>query len=277
MFLSIITINYNNCSGLSETFKTVLSQSSPNFEHIIVDGGSADGSEKDINNYASLSPYPVKWVSEPDSGIYNAMNKGIRMASGEYIQILNSGDRLAEDDVIERMLSEVDIIKEHENTKPEIVYGNMVRVDKDGKPKAKSGRVEYSLRQFYSSTLNHDCAFIRRDLFDKYGLYDEKLKIVSDWKWYLKAIGLGQVRPHYVDIDVTIFDTGGISETNLELRERERRQVLEELLPPAVLWDYDHHAFEMNQMDRLRRRHMYWFVYLIERTLFKLEKWHILK
>ena len=111
------------------------------------------------------------------------------------------------------------------------------------------------------------------NLFEEYGLYDENLKIVSDWKWYLQAIGLGRVKPEYVDIDVTIFDDGGISETNLALRNKERRQVLEELLPPAVLWDYDTHAFEMEQMNRLRRWKLYPLVYFIERGLSKLEKW----
>ena len=156
---------------------------------------------------------------------------------------------------------------------PAIFYGNMIKVNAAGKLVGKSGYTEYSLRQFYSSTLNHDCAYIRRDLFEEYGLYDENLKIVSDWKWYLQAIGLGRVKPEYVDIDVTIFDDGGISETNLALRNAERRKVLEELLPPAVLWDYDTHAFEMEQMKRLRRWHLYGLVWFIERVCFKLEKW----
>ena len=160
---------------------------------------------------------------------------------------------------------------------PAIFYGNMTKVNVAGKVVGKSGYTEYSLRQFYSSTLNHDCAYIRRDLFEEYGLYDENLKIVSDWKWYLQAIGLGRVKPEYVDIDVTIFDDGGISETNLALRNAERRQVLEELLPPAVLWDYDTHAFEMEQMKRLRRWHLYSLVYFMERVLFKLEKWGVLR
>ena len=149
----------------------------------------------------------------------------------------------------------------------------MIKVNAQGKVVGKSGYTEYSLRQFYSSTLNHDCAYIRKDLFEEYGLYDENLKIVSDWKWYLQAIGLGRVKPEYVDIDVTIFDDGGISETQLDRRATERRQVLEELLPPAVLWDYDTHAFEMEQMNRLRRWYLYPLVYFMERVLFKLEKW----
>lgn len=288
--LSIITINYNDAEGLRKTLASVAAQTYKGIEHVIVDGGSTDGSVEVIRAYADAqAAHPVKWVSEKDKGIYNAMNKGIEIALGKrivsddhtstpvsnnqlpiaqanYIQILNSGDILAADDVTERMMAAL-------ANNSAIFYGNMIKVNAQGKVVGKSGYTEYSLRQFYSSTLNHDCAYIRRDLFEEYGLYDEHLKIVSDWKWYLQAIGLGKVKPDYVDIDVTIFDDGGISETNIPLRNAERRQVLEELLPPAVLWDYDTHAFEMEQMKRLRRWHLYGVVYFMERVLFKLEKW----
>ena len=340
MKLSIITINYNNAEGLRKTLASVASQTYADIEHIIVDGGSTDGSVEVIREYeqslaSRLSPLAsnLKWVSEPDKGIYNAMNKGIEIALGrrvvdafnrselvedknkgievalgkrvvnddhtsspnnliasspnslsDYIQILNSGDILAADDVTERMMAALASYSEQcerstgeaelqQSDLPTILYGNMIKVNSAGKVVGKSGYTEYSLRQFYSSTLNHDCAYIRKDLFEKYGLYDEQLKIVSDWKWYLQAIGLGRVKPEDVDIDVTIFDDGGISETNLALRYAERRKVLEEVLPPAVLWDYDTHAFEMEQMKRLRRWHLYGLVYFMERVCFKLEKW----
>ena len=377
MKLSIVTINYNNAEGLRKTLASVASQTYADIEHIIVDGGSTDGSVEIIEAYASdvarrasgcvpaggegscaavegqdttpangaqplatqdttspkaTPPHKVTWISEPDKGIYNAMNKGIEIALGrrvvsenhtselysndfqhstfdiqqksDYIQILNSGDILAADDVTERMVAALAAqcaeikgyslkVKGEENSGAEInaynlssinyklntpiFYGNMIKVNAQGKVVGKSGYTEYSLRQFYSSTLNHDCAYIRRDLFEEYGLYDEQLKIVSDWKWYLQAIGLGKVKPEYVDIDVTIFDDGGISETNLNLRNAERRKVLEEELPPAVLWDYDTHAFEMEQMKRLRRWKLYGLVYFMERVLFKLEKWGVLR
>ena len=334
MKLSIITINYNNAEGLRRTLASVAAQTYHDIEHIIIDGGSTDGSVDVIREYAEdqtsnikhNTSHIVKWLSEPDKGIYNAMNHGIEIALGrrivnedhtsnithntsqeslndnrstlneslsDYIQILNSGDLLAAPDVTERMMSALhhtsNITHQTSNIKHQtsnithqtsipILYGNMIKKDyTTGKIIGKSGEVEYSLRNYYSSTMNHDCCYIRRDLFDIYGLYDENLKIVSDWKWFLQAIGLGNVKPKYVDIDVTIFDASGVSETNLELRNKERRQVLEELLPPAVLADYDAHAFEIEQMNRLRRRHMYGLVYFIERVLFKLEKWGVLR
>lgn len=295
MKLSIVTINYNNEEGLRKTLASVAVQTYRDIEHIIIDGSSTDGSVDVIKEYADQClMYDVFWVSEKDNGIYNAMNKGIEIALGrrivnsfnrseqsgaenkvlpDYIQILNSGDILAAPGVVERMVAEIE-----KSEYPELLYGNMIKKDyTTGKISGKSKEVEYSLRQYYASTMNHDSCYIRRDVYEKYGLYDENLKIVSDWKWFLQAIGLENVKPVYVDIDVTIFDTSGISETNLELRNKERRQVLEEVLPPAILADYDAHFFDAEQMNRLRRHHFYWLVYFIERVLFKFEKWNIIK
>ena len=308
MKISIVTINYNNVEGLKKTLSSVVEQSYRDIEHIIIDGGSTDSSVDVIKDYVASNPHTdpffkhtIKWVSERDNGIYNAMNKGIEIALGRrivnsfnrseqsedknkalpnYIQILNSGDILAAPDVTERMINHLLALSSSllAENRPAILYGNMIKKDyATGKILGKSREVEYSLRQYYASTMNHDCCYIRRDVYEKYGLYDENLRIVSDWKWFLQAIGLGNLKPVYVDIDVTIFDASGISESNLELRNKERRQVLEALLPPAVLADYDAHAFEIEQVKRLRKRHLYWFVYFIERVLFKLEKWHILR
>lgn len=270
MRLSIVSINYNNAQGLKKTLNSLACQTCKDFEHVIIDGHSADGSKEIIEKYAKSVPYHVCWVSEKDNGIYNAMNKGIKLANGEYIQILNSGDCLASCDVVEDMLNKLNSFI-CDKQQPGIMYGNMIKIKENGKVVEKSTYTEYSLRQFYSSTLNHDCAYIKRDLFDKYGYYDESLRIVSDWKWYLQAIGLGHVKPIYVNIDVTLFDAGGISETNLTLRNKERRMVLEDVLPPAILWDYDHHAFDAEQMNRLRRWHLYGVVWFMERCLRRVE------
>ena len=290
MKLSIITINYNNAEGLRKTLASVAAQTYHDIEHIIIDGGSTDGSVDVIKEYVrnvermnelKSEGIHVVWLSESDKGIYNAMNKGISKASGDYIQVLNSGDILAADDVTESMmvkLNELSNERVNESDGVAILYGNMIKKDyTTGKIIGKSKEVEYSLRNYYSSTMNHDCCYFRRDLFEVYGLYDENLKIVSDWKWFLLAIGLGHVKPVYVDIDVTIFDASGISETNLTLRNQERRQVLEELLPPAILADYDMYAFPTTQYDRLKKYHLWPLVYFVERVLFKLNKWGILR
>ena len=274
MLLSIITINYNDANGLQKTLNSSLSQTCTEFEHVIVDGASPDNSVEVIEKYAkeaSARSIKVTWISEKDKGIYNAMNKGIKMASGEYIEILNAGDILAGDDVVEKMYKALE-----ENNFPELLYGNMIKVSGDGKVIGKSKETPYSFLNYFISTLNHDCAYIKRSLFgeDRYGLYDEELKIVSDWKWYTEAIGLGTVCPVYVDIDVTIFDATGISETNLAKRDEERAKVLKEITPPAVWEDYNKHSFHILQIERLQRYKLaYKLVWFIERCLFKWEKW----
>lgn len=285
MKLSIVTINYNNAEGLRKTLASVAEQTYRDIEHIIIDGGSTDGSVDVIKEYVSSNPnkdpffkHDIKWVSEKDSGIYNGMNKGLRKATGSYIEILNSGDILAAPDVTERMVKELE-----KEEYPAILYGNMLKsydgkkiINKDA---CGGANATESFLYFYKGTLNHDCAYIRRDLFEKYGLYNEEMKICSDWEWYVKAIVLGGEKPVYTNIDVTIFDMNGVSESygkNADIIKCERREYLESILPPAVLHDYDAFSFPILQYQRLKKHHLWGIVFFIERVLFKIEKWHIL-
>lgn len=271
MKLSIITINRNNASGLEKTIRSVASQTNTSFEYIIVDGASTDGSVEVIKENEKEFAV-LKWVSEPDTGIYNAMNKGLRMASGEYVQILNSADCLATDNIVERMLEELE-----KQGNPSILYGNMVKCFPDGRKmvdKCFAGQ-EITMLGMYTGTLNHDPAFIRRDLFDKYGFYDENLKIVSDWKWYLQAIILGNEKPKYVELDVTLFDMTGISENanSKAMIQKERQSVLDEMIPAVYLQDYKLYSDDIALMRRIHRYPWaYKLVWFIERCLFKLEK-----
>ena len=175
--------------------------------------------------------------------------------------------------VTEKMLAAL-----KESGEPSILYGNMVKCFPDGHrlvDKCFAGQ-EITMLGMYTGTLNHDPAYIRRDLFGKYGYYDESLKIVSDWKWYLQAIIFGGEKPKYVDVDVTLFDMTGISENggqNRDLIDREKRAVLEQLMNPRFLHDYDNYASDIYLMRRVRRHRIaYKMVWFIERVLFKLEK-----
>ena len=353
MKLSIITINYNNAEGLRKTLASVASQTYADIEHIIVDGGSTDGSVEIIREYVCANGaqdggsqtcqtgqtgrtkvcHQIRWISEPDKGIYNAMNKGIEIALGrrvvnedhtsspntllassphrlsDYIQILNSGDILAADDVTERMMAALaQQVKGKENSgadtnasrliasspienRPAIFYGNMIKEYPDGKRvedrcfgdrgvrklSDQIRKTEWTMYNFIKGTINHDPTYIRRDIYEKYGLYDDSLKIVSDWKWFVQAVVFGAEEVYYIPMDVTIFDMTGISETNLAAREKERRMELEKMFPMAVLRDYDAYHFPINQIQRLKRHHLWPLVYFMERILFKLEKWRILK
>ena len=292
--LSIITINYNNAEGLRKTLASVAAQTYPNIEHIIVDGNSTDGSVDVIREYEStltsrLSPLAsrLKWLSEPDKGIYNAMNKGIKMATGDYCQFLNSGDILINANCTQQM---VVALEKANNSLPNnlitssphrldsrlaVIYGNMKKAMPDGTILHDScnGGNAVTLNMFYRGCLNHSPAYIRRDLFDKYGLYDETLRICSDWKFYLQSIVLGDESVEYANIDMTLFDMTGISETNKDLLNNERNRLLQELIPTSILKDYDEFHFPMIQYRRLKKYHLWGFVHFVERVCFKLEKW----
>lgn len=289
MILSIITINRNNAAGLEKTMASVLVQTYTDFEYVVVDGASTDESVDVIRRFAPQFGDRIKWVSEPDKGIYNAMNKGIRMASGEYIEILNSGDILAAPDVTERMITALVQHQSMLGASIPILYGNMIRDFGNGKLSRDVGKavrnegselpqeVEWTMDAFIKGTVNHDPTYIRADLFVKYGLYDDTLRITSDWKWFVNAVVFGGEKIYYIPIDVTIFDTTGISETELVSREKERRGELEKMLPSAILKDYDNYHFPIEQYKRLRKHHLWGLVYFMERVLFKLEKWHIIR
>lgn len=270
MKLSIVTINYNDVLGVKITLQSVFNQTCRDIEHVIVDGGSSDGSRTVIEEYANKALCPVLWVSEPDKGIYNAMNKGLRMATGDYIQILNSGDVLADDKVVERML-----VALKEKDYPDIIYGNMMKSFPDGRLIRDRGYAgsNPTMLGFIRGTLNHDPVYIRKSLFEQFGYYREDLPITADWRWYVEAIPLGGIIPVYVDIDVTIFDMTGISETQLEKRELERNEELKRILPIGVYKDYELYRFPLEQMRRIKRYPLvYKFFNFVERVLFKLEK-----
>lgn len=264
--LSIITINRNNAIGLEKTIRSVLSQTNTDFEYVIIDGASTDDSVKVIRKYASSFDKRLKWVSEPDKGIYNAMNKGLGFASGKYVEFLNSGDCLVGESVIGRVCSQLGDMP--------ILYGNLLK-DMPGKSihrdKGFEGK-EITFLDFYTGTLNHSSAFIRRDLFEQYGLYDESLKIVSDWKWFMQVIVFGNEKPVYTDIDVSLFDMNGISETQHHLTQKERKRVLEECINPSILSDYRQWAYSIRKMQRIQRHALAnKLVCFIERCLFKME------
>ena len=271
MKLSIITINRNNAAGLEKTMQSVASQTCKEFEYIVVDGASTDDSVEVIKRLAPQFGERLKWISEPDKGIYNAMNKGMRMATGEYFQILNSADCLASDDVTERMLAELE-----KQGNPLMLYGNMIKCFSNGEKildKSFAGR-PITMIGMYTGTLNHNPTYIHSSLFDKYGYYDETLKIVSDWKWFLQSIILYGEKPVYADINVTLFDMNGVSETNKDLNKAERKTVLEQLFPATILTDYEKYAFPIDQFNRLNRHPWaYKMVWFLERCLFKIEKY----
>lgn len=221
MKLSIITVNYNDSKGLERTINSVISQSFHDYEFIVIDGGSTDDSVDVIRRYEQYIDY---WVSEPDGGIYPGMNKGLRQAKGEYVNFMNGGDSYHSSDVLEKIFSL--------DTDADIITGTHAE---NGLRNVGQGGV--TMLDLYKWAIDHQASFIRRNLALRHP-YDEKYRIVSDWKFFIEALILDNCSFYYTDTIVVDVDMEGISNTNFELDKKEREQVLKELFPERVLKDY---------------------------------------
>ncbi len=222
--LSIITINLNNSKGLLKSIESVVNQSSKDFEYIVIDGGSTDESAETIKTHANQITY---WISEPDKGVYNAMNKGIAKAKGEYCYFLNSGDVLVDNSILEKIFTEklsADII----------AFDAMV--NEGQKNTLVKAPKEISFYTFYTHTILHQATFIKRSLFEKYGWYNEQLKIVADWEFFIKALFLHYSTYQYIPLTLSVFDTTGISSQleNYNISVKERNTVLKNYFPHFI-------------------------------------------
>ncbi len=228
MKYSIITVNYNNKEGLRQTIKSIESLQSSNFEYIIIDGGSTDGSVEVIKEHEASISY---WISEKDKGIYNAMNKGILKARGEFINFMNSGDTFYEPDVLNKVEP---FLNEHD-----IVIGKEFHQSPtNGKTATTFLPLRISMATFFVSYLPHQSGFIRRSLFDDMP-YDENCRIVGDWKFYLMQIVYNNRSVKLIDTIISKREQGGISNSAQELNAKERINTLNELLPYGVMKDYN--------------------------------------
>lgn len=251
MKLTIITINYNNAAGLQRTVDSVLLQTYADFEFIIVDGASTDGSKQILEHLqqekqAGNILFPLTIISEPDAGIYNAMNKGIRLAKGEYCLFLNSGDCLAVADTLQNVSLETFM--------EDIVYGiQLVEKDNQLQPCLSYAPEDISFRNFIHSSLPHQCTFIRRELFTNVGLYNENNKIVSDWEFNMLALFKYNVSLKKITVPIAVYDTTGIS-SNPEyklLQEKEKQQVLECYFPRIMRDVIRQEQFEQSKTYRM--------------------------
>ncbi len=216
MKLSVITICLNDLEGLKRTVNSVVAQSFNDFEYIVIDGGSTDGT---IDFLKKQETKIAKFVSEKDAGIYNAMNKGIALANGEYCLFLNSGDYLVNDDVLMSVFLQ--------NKSEDILYGNMIIESENGSRRHGKMPKELSFVHMIGDTLWHPVSFISKSLFDKYGMYDESLKMVSDYDFFLKVICLHKVSTAYLNFPIAVFNLKGFSSLpeNRRILEMERNIV----------------------------------------------------
>lgn len=213
--ISIITVNYNNKIGLEKTFNSVFSLDNKDYEYIVIDGGSSDGSKELIKKNTDKIDF---WVSESDKGIYNAMNKGIKKAKGEYLLFLNSGDIFYSSDVLKscsQLFTGYDLI--YYNIEFGVNSGNIINYPS-----------KLSLKYFLSNMICHQAIFFSKKLFDKYGCYDENYRIIADWKFLVLALTKFNAKYLHVNKTLVSYDTTGLSSlnSNIKVLEDEKKDIL---------------------------------------------------
>ncbi len=246
MKLSIVTINYNNLSGLKKTIGNVLQQSFKDYEWIVVDGGSTDGSRELIGQHQDRFAF---WCSEPDKGIYNAINKGLAHATGDYVQFLNSGDWLYENTTLEKVFAQID-------GRYDICYGDIIHVNDGGKTKKITYPDELGFLFFPYNNICHQATFYRRSLFDN-NPYDESFSIVSDWAMNLKLLFEGRTFKH-LDLFVVYYDNQGRSSASDHKHHIERTAAFDKYVPQQIKIDLAH--YEQNYHFSRHRKSTRWIM-----------------
>lgn len=225
MKLSIITVNYNNRDGLQKTIDSVICQTWRDFEWIIIDGGSTDGSRELIEKYQEHFAY---WCSEPDKGIYNAMNKGIAKAKGEYLQFLNSGDYLYDSNVLRKVFGKQRFA--------DILFGYMIVEGSNVFSSSAMMKPVLYWNDFVGNTLPHQASFCKLSLFEKYGMFDESYKIAADTKFFIKTIVWEKSSYEFIPEKIALFQQGGISSGDARFFERDVR-LRNEMFPKMIIDD----------------------------------------
>jgi glycosyltransferase involved in cell wall biosynthesis len=219
MRISVISINRNNRDGLERTMNSVFDQTFTDYEYLIIDGASTDRSAELIRSHADRLAY---WVSEKDTGIYNAINKGIRQSRGEYLLFLNSGDFLCDRTILQSVADQ--------GFAEDVIFGDLRYEDEDT-PLCLPDTV--SLNTFLGTSIGHGASLIRRTLFDRYGLYNENNKIVSDWEFFIEVFIRHHCTYRHVKRVFTVYQPGGlsVSRTHQEAQAEERRAALKRIFP----------------------------------------------
>lgn len=242
MKISIVTINFNNAQGLQKTISSVLAQTYNNIEYILIDGGSIDGSVEILKRFKDEVAY---WISEPDTGVYNAMNKGISAATGEFLLFINSGDVLLNESVIDEAVSF--------GLDRDLVYGDIVYIE-SGTERKWVVDDKLSFETFYKATIPHPATFIKRSLFEVIGLYNENNKIVSDWEFFMLATCKYNCSYKHIDLCVAMFYQGGMSSDpeNYPILTRERAATLNAHFP-FFIKDYERLEQTTEALRKVRR------------------------
>lgn len=260
MKLTIITINFNHKEGLQRTIDSIVNQTFTDYEWIVIDGGSTDGSKELLEQYQFHFSW---WCSEPDKGVYNAMNKGIAHATGEYINFMNSGDVFATSTILEEIFNKL-----HE---ADVLFGRMVVGTINGE-EYWANMMKPRLRwfDFYSATLNHQSTFTKREIFVKYGSFDESYRVYGDWRYFAQIIGVEKATSEYIPKIISIYEGGGLSATQEKACTIELARLRQEVYP-TVNSDI---IRQLNQLDVVLSsrfsRFSFKFVYHFQKLLNKM-------
>ena len=251
MKYSIITVNYNNKEGLRKTIESVIHQSFRDYEYIVIDGGSTDGSKEVLKAYDAQISY---WVSEPDGGIYQGMNKGIAKATGDYLNFMNYGDCFYSSEILEKVSSyqsDADFI-----VGKDYHYNNEIN-----KGHASLQPTRTTMMHFFIATLDHQSSFIKRELF-KDSLYDESYQLVSDWIFFTEKIVKEQKKVQFIPDIVCRREEGGLSEQQWQKNRKEIDEYLHQFLYPGIYEDY-------STLSKLDKTSLYKLFVIIENTKMK--------
>lgn len=238
MKISIITINYNNANGLRITLESIKSQTYKNYELIIIDGNSTD------NSLSIIKDYRYEFISEPDKGPFDAMNKGIIKATGDYCIFMNSGDSFYDENVLESFIS----IHPTKDIYTGIALEHLKNMLHHWVPAKEE---ELSLRFFYRNTLSHQASFIKTSIM-KTNLYDINYKIVSDWLFFVKVLLLQNITYQQLPFIVCNYMDGGISRNEKEAFA-EREKALEQLFGMRIMRDLHTMQYGVNEWDSIAK------------------------
>lgn len=220
---SVITVCYNALSVLPGTVASLKSQACSDYEWVVVDGGSSDGSAQWLAEQA-----PDVLLSERDAGIYDAMNKAVRLACGEFVFFLNADDRFADAQV----LADVDAALSRA-PRADLVYGSAVYAS--AQARSRQTYRHLTPRNLPFANLCHQAVFARRSLFDRFGPFDMGYPIIADLVWLVVVFRSGAVRL-CIDRDICVFATGGMHEKHSAQLQAERRRMHQELLGARLPW-----------------------------------------
>ena len=225
--ISIITATYNSGKTIRDTLESVLNQSYKNYELIIKDGGSNDNTVEICREYENIFEGRLKVISEPDKGIYDAMNRGIDNASGDIVGILNSDDFYTSDDILDRIAKEFSADKDLD-----AIYGDIHFVSPDNLTKCTR---YYSSSYFRPSLLRfgfmpaHPSFYVRKEVYDKYGLYDLQFRTSSDFEWIVRLFAKYHIRAKYIKKDFVTMRTGGESTAGIEAKRKVNNDIVASL------------------------------------------------